>query len=258
MRGLHDKKILIAGGATGIGAATALRLAEEGAVVIIGDLYEDSAAATAARIQAQTGSTVRSTGFDATDPGSAATLVANAQEQLDGLDGVHYNVANLSHAVFGNDSDVVDIDLQVWNATLAAGLNGLLYVLKAAVPALLERPGGGGAIVATSSDASFEGRDSKPAYGVAKAGVNILIQHVARKWGKAGLRANAVAPSFTLTEVALAEDRPGWQEAMLANVPSTRVGDPGDTAAMVAYLFSDDAAWINGQVVGVNGGMYLR
>ena len=255
MRGLQGKKILVAGGATGIGAATAGRLSAEGVQVMIGDLRDEAAASTAARIEGETGTRVLSTGFDATDPDSAVALIATAQRELGGLDGVHYNVANLSPAVFGNDTDVVDIDLKVWDATLSAGLTGLLHVLKAAVPVLLDGPG---AIVATSSDASFEGRDSKPAYGVTKAGVNILVQHVARKWGKTGLRCNAVAPSLTLTEVALAEDRPGWKDAILANVPSTRLGDPGDTAAMVAFLFSDDAAWINGQVMGVNGGLYLR
>lgn len=255
MRGLQGKKILIAGGATGIGAATATRLSEEGVEVMIGDLRHEAAEATAKRIEESTGTRVTAAAFDATDLESVRLLVETAQTELGGLDGVHYNVADLSPAVFGNDTDVVDIDPAVWEASLAAGVTGLLYLLKVAVPVLVDGPG---AIVATSSDASFEGRDAKPGYGVAKAGVNILVQHVARKWGKTGLRCNAVAPSLTLTEVALAENRPGWKEQILSGVPSTRLGDPADTAAMVTYLFSDDAAWINGQVVGINGGLFLR
>jgi NAD(P)-dependent dehydrogenase (short-subunit alcohol dehydrogenase family) len=257
MRGLDGKNILVAGGATGIGAATSLRLASEGASVVIGDLHHDVAEKTAARISEETGGSVQALAFDALDESSVATLVASARDVVGGtLHGVHYNVANLSHAVFGNDTDVVDIDPAVWQATLGANLTGFLYVLKHAVPVLLEADSA--AIVATSSDASFAGDGAKPAYAVSKAGVNALVRHTASRWGREGLRCNAVAPSLTMTEVALAENRPGWKEAVLAKVPSTRLGDPADTAAMVSYLMSDDAVWINGQVIGVNGGMWFR
>lgn len=257
MQGLQDKVVLVAGAATGIGAATALRLAQESASVVIGDLREEQAQATAERIGARTGRTVTAIGFDATDEKSVAELVARAHAVAGRLDGVHYNVANLSDAVFARDTDVVDLDVHVWDATLAANLTGFLYTLRHAVPVLLEG-GGTPAVVATSSDASFAGDAAKPAYAVSKAGINALVRHTASRWGKEGLRCNAVAPSLTLTEVALAEERPGWKELVLEKVRSTRLGDPADTAAMVAYLLSDDAAWINGQVIGVNGGMYFR
>lgn len=257
MRGLTDRTILVAGGATGIGAATALRLGSEGAIVVIGDLHADKAAETAARIAGETGATVTALAFDALDEPSVRELVAGAREAGGGkLHGVHYNVANLSHAVFGADTDVVDIPLDVWSATLASNLTGFLHMLRHAVPVLLEAETP--SIVATSSDASFAGDAAKPAYAVSKAGVNALVRHTASRWGKEGLRCNAVAPSLTLTEVALAEDRPGWKDAVLAKVRSTRLGEPSDTAAMVAYLMSDDAVWINGQVIGVNGGMHFR
>ncbi|MFI8794152.1 SDR family NAD(P)-dependent oxidoreductase [Streptomyces sp. NPDC055105] len=256
MRGLNGKGVLVAGGATGIGAATVSRLAEEGANVVIGDRRLDVAEASAERISGATGAKVSAVGFDATDESSVATLVAEASARLGRLDALHYNVANLSEAVFEQDTDVVDIDLVVWEQTLAANLTGFVHTLRHAVPVLLAADSP--AIVATSSDASFAGDAAKPAYAVSKAGINALVRHTASKWGKQGLRCNAVAPSLTLTEVALAENRPGWKEAVLERVRSTRLGDPADTAAMVAYLMSDDGIWINGQVIGVNGGMYFR
>ncbi len=256
MRGLNGKAVLVAGGATGIGAATALRLAEEGADVVIGDRRREIAEATADRIGAAAGTKVSAVEFDATVDTSVATLVAEARDRLGRLDALHYNVANLSDAVFGADTDVVDIDVAVWQQTLAANLTGFLFALKYAVPVLLEIESP--AIVATSSDASFAGDAAKPAYAVSKAGINALVRHTASRWGKQGLRCNAIAPSLTLTEVALAEDRPGWKEAVLERVRSTRLGDPADTAAMVAYLMSDDGTWVNGQVIGVNGGMHFR
>ncbi len=256
MRGLKGKAVLVAGGATGIGAATVTRLAEEGADVVIGDRRLDVAEATARRASDATGAKVSAVEFDATADDSVAALVSQARETLGRLDAVHYNVADLSDAVFGHDTDVVDIDLAVWERTLAVNLTGFLYTLRHAVPVLLEASSP--AIVVTSSDASFAGDAAKPAYAVSKAGLNALVRHTASKWGKQGLRCNAIAPSLTLTEVALAENRPGWKEAVLERVRSTRLGDPGDTAAMVAYLVSDDGQWINGQVIGVNGGMHFR
>ena len=257
MRGLQDRAVLVAGGATGIGAATVHRLASEGATVVLGDLRAEAAAATAERVSAETGTQVHAIGFDAIDESSVANLVAQARDIGRGaLAHVHYNVANLSPAVFGNDTDAVDIDVGVWQATLAANLTGFLYMLRYAVPALLGNDGA--SIVATSSDASFRGDAAKPAYAVSKAGINALVRHTASRWGKSGLRCNAVAPSLTLTEAAVAEDRPGWKDSVLDQIPSTRLGAPEDTAAMVVYLMSDDAAWINGQIIGVNGGMHFR
>jgi NAD(P)-dependent dehydrogenase (short-subunit alcohol dehydrogenase family) len=255
MRGIAKRVIVVAGAATGIGAATALRLAQEGADVVIGDIRVDAASATAERISAETGGAVVATYFDATDEESTASLMEVAREHFGGLDGLHYNVANLGPSVFGQDTDALDVELDVWEATLRTNLTGFLLALRGALPLLLQRPQP--AIVVTSSDASFAGDAAKPAYAVSKAGINALVRHTASRWGKEGLRCNAVAPSLTLTEVALAENRAGWKEAVLERVRSTRLGDPADTAAMVTYLLSDDAAWINGQVIGVNGGMHF-
>lgn len=256
MRGLQDKVIVVAGGAQGIGAATAQRLADEGAHVVIGDIAGDLVRETAERIDAGSSGTVLSARFDVVDEGSVRDLFGFAVDRLGGVDGVHFNVADLSAQCFGSDSDPVAIELSVWERTLTVDLTGFLLVARHAIPALLDR--GGGALVATSSDSAFKGDVRKVGYAAAKAGLNSMCRHIASRWGREGIRANTVAPSLTLTETALQEGRPGWIDAVQAQVRSPRLGRPEDIAAMVAYLMSEDGEWINGQCYGVNGGLVFQ
>jgi NAD(P)-dependent dehydrogenase (short-subunit alcohol dehydrogenase family) len=251
---LSGKALVVAGGAAGIGAATAGRLAGEGARVLIGDLDLERAEATATRLRAE-GSDVSAAHFDATDDDSVAALIATAVEQFGRLDGLHYNAADLSEANFGRDTDAVDVPFDVWDHTLDVCLTGCLRAFRHAVPHLVA--GGGGSLVGTSSVNSVNGDSQKVAYGVAKAGINALVRHVARRWGKDGVRANAVAPALTLTEVVLAEQREGWQEHVLAGMAAPRLGDPQDIAALVAFLLSDDGSWVTGQTYHINGGLVL-
>ncbi len=155
------------------------------------------------------------------------------------------------------DSDVVDIDLDVWDRVMAVSLRGYVAAMKYAIPRILER--GGGAIVNMSSAAAFQGEPARPAYATAKAGIGALTRHVASRWGKDGIRCNAVAPGFTATEAI--RSVPQWPEleaSALRRIRGTRVGDPDDVAALVAFLISDEGAWINGQVINVDGGTILR
>jgi len=251
---LTGKALVVAGGAAGIGAATAARLASEGARVLIGDLNIEGAEATAARLRAA-GHEVQAARFDATDDDSVAALVETTVEQFGRLDGLHYNAADLSEANFGRDTDAVEVPFDVWDHTLDVCLTGCLRAFRHAVPHLLAA--GGGSLVATSSVNSVNGDVQKVGYSVAKAGINALVRHVARRWGKEGVRANAVAPALTLTEVVLAEERDGWQEHVLAGMAAPRLGEPSDIAALVAFLLSDDASWITGQTYHINGGLIL-
>ncbi len=251
---LTDKVLVVAGGAAGIGAATAARLAEEGAVVVIGDLNLDGAERTAAALRG-VGHDVHAERFDATSDDSVAELIYKTVGRFGRLDGLHYNAADLSEANFGRDTDAVDVPFDVWNHTIDVCLTGCLRAFRHSVPHLVG--GDGGALVATSSVNSVNGDVQKVAYGVAKAGINALVRHVARRWGKEGVRANAVAPALTLTEVVLAEERAGWKEHVLAGMAAPRLGDPQDIAALVAFLLSDDAAWITGQTYHINGGLVM-
>lgn len=251
---LTGKVILVAAGAAGIGAATATRLAREGARVVIGDLNSEGAERTAARLR-DSGYEAQAKRFDATDEASVKEMIDATVERHGQLDGVHYNAADLSDENFGRDTDAVDVPDDVWDHTLDVCLTGCLRTFRHAIPHLLA--GGGGSLVATSSINAVNGDVQKVSYGVAKAGINSLVRHVARRWGKEGVRANAVAPALTLTEMVLAEERSGWKEQVLEGMAAPRLGQPEDIAAIVAFLLSDDATWITGQTYNVNGGLML-
>jgi NAD(P)-dependent dehydrogenase (short-subunit alcohol dehydrogenase family) len=253
MRGLKGKIAVIAGGATGIGAATALRLAEEGCAAVVGDIHEDGAASVAARITAGGGRAVAAR-FDISDDGSVGELIRRAVEVYGGIDFLHANAADLS--LCAGDTDAVDLPLDIFDRTIAVNLRGHLLCTRHAVPEMLRR--GGGAIVYTSSGAAFVGEPERLSYAVSKAGINALMRHVASRWGREGIRANAIAPGLVLTEGAMVHMNDEAQKAMLAIGRSTRLGQPEDIAAMVAMLMSEDGAWINGQVISVDGGITMR
>ena len=254
LRGLAGKVAVVVGGATGIGAATAARLGAEGCRVVIGDVAADAAEHTAGRIVAAGGTAVH-IAFDLSDPESVADLIRTVVATYDGVD-LLFNVgADMS--TIRADTDVVDIDFGVWDRVMAVNLRGYLAAMKYAIPRMLGR--GGGAIVNMSSAAAFQGEPARPAYATAKAGIGALTRHVASRWGKEGIRCNAVAPGFTATEaIRSAPQWPELQAAALKRIRGTRVGDPDDVASLVAFLLSEEGAWINGQVINIDGGAVLR
>ncbi|HEV3226430.1 MAG TPA: SDR family oxidoreductase [Acidimicrobiales bacterium] len=255
MRGLHGTVVVVAGGAGGIGTATSLRLGEEGASVVVGDLNEAAAHEVARRITAAGGRAVAAS-FDVADDASVAALFEAADAAFGGVDCVHANAADLSVPVIMGDTDALDVDLDVWDRTLAVNLRGFLLCTRHAIPRLLER--GGGAIVYTSSAASFVGEPARPSYAAAKSGVNALMRHVASRWGKQRVRANAVAPGLVVSDEMSEVIPQDLQQRTLKGTRSWRLGHPRDIAAMVAFLMSDDGEWINGQVISVDGGVTLR
>ena len=254
LRGLADKVAVVVGGATGIGAATAVRLGAEGCRVVIGDVAVDAARQTAARIVAAGGPAVH-VEFDLADPASVAELIDTAAATYDRVDFL-FNVGADMSAIRA-DTDVVDIEFDVWDRVMAVNLRGYVAAMKYAIPAMLG--GGGGAIVNMSSAAAFQGEPARPAYATAKAGIGALTRHVASRWGKDGIRCNAVAPGFTATDAIRSVPQwPDLQAAALKRIRGTRVGDPDDIASLVAFLCSEEGAWINGQVINIDGGTVLR
>jgi NAD(P)-dependent dehydrogenase (short-subunit alcohol dehydrogenase family) len=254
LRGLAEKVVVVVGGGSGIGAATSARLGEEGCRVVVGDVAEDAAQQTAERIVAAGGTAIH-VQFDLADTESVANLMDSAATIYDGVDLVFNVGADMS--TLPADTDVVDIDFAVWERVMTVSLRGYLAAMKYAIPAMLSR--GGGAIVNMSSAAAFQGEPARPAYATAKAGIGALTRHVASRWGKDGIRCNAVAPGFTATETIRSVPQwPQLEAAALKRIRGTRVGDPEDVAALVAFLLSSEGAWINGQVVNVDGGTILR
>jgi NAD(P)-dependent dehydrogenase (short-subunit alcohol dehydrogenase family) len=253
MHGLDNKVAIIAGGGSGIGAATALRLAEAGTSVVIGDLKAEAAEAVAGRIHDKGGRAI-GLGFDVTDEASVARLIAEAVDGFGGLDAIHINFADLS--IIFQDKDALSTPMDVFDRTMAVDLRGHLVCTRHALPALLAR--GGGSIVYTVSGAAFVGSAEYVCYSMAKAGITALMRHVATKWGKQGIRANAVAPGLVLTDAVRAGMSEEAKAQVLALGRSPRLGQPQDIAGMVALLMSDEGQWITGQVVSVDGGSTMR
>jgi NAD(P)-dependent dehydrogenase (short-subunit alcohol dehydrogenase family) len=253
MRGLDGKVAVIAGGAGGIGTATSVRLGEEGARVVVGDLDENAAVDVAAQITSVGGEAI-GVQFDVSDDDSVGALIGAAVDAFGGVDLVHANAADLS--IVMSDTNALDIDLDIWDRTLHVNLRGFLLCTRHAIPQFLER--GGGAIVYTSSAASFVGEPERPAYASAKSGVNALMRHVASKYGKKHIRANAIAPGLVVSDRMREVMPQAMLDGTLKGTRSWRLGHPTDIAAMVAFLLSDDGEWINGQVISVDGGVTLR
>jgi NAD(P)-dependent dehydrogenase (short-subunit alcohol dehydrogenase family) len=251
---LAGKVAVVVGGGNGIGAASSRRLAAEGASVVVADIDVAAAARVAESITSGGDSAVPIT-CDIADEASVEKLFGEVSRVFGGVDLLHNVAADLSPATIGRDSDLLEVDLAVWDRTLHVDLRGYVLTMRAAIPMMLAR--GGGAIVNTSSAAAFVGEAIRPAYGAAKAGINAVSRHVASRWGQEGIRCNVVAPGLVLTETAT-EAVLGVLAKRLARNPSGRHGTPEDIAASVAYLLSSDADFINGQVISVDGGITMR
>jgi len=256
MRGLQGKTIILAGAATGVGAGAAIRLGEEGANVVIGDINLDGAEATAAGIEASGGSAV-AVEFDLADDASVTRLVDQAIAAFGSVDGLVNVGADLSPNTIGRDSDLLETDLDVWQRTLDVNLIGYVRTSRAVVPHLLET--GGGSVVNVASGAAVSRGDGKrPAYAASKSAILALTRHVATNWGRDGVRCNGVMPGLVMGPTQEQQNDTALQEMFLSQVPTTRLGRPSDLGAVIAFLVSDDAEWINGQVWAIDGGANMR
>ena len=250
MRRLENKVAIVTGGAGGIGAGAALRLASEGAAVAIGDINSKGAKAIAHRIMDEGGKAI-ALACDISDEKSVKTLVKSAAEVFGGVDCLFANAADMS--LIPADQDALSISLDIFDATLAVDLRGQLLCTRAVIPEMLKR--GGGAIIYTSSAATCMGEPVRVSYAIAKAGVEALMRHVSTRWGHDHITANVIAPGYVLTETTRAAMSLEDLAHIEQETPAARLGCPEDIAAMVALLASKDGEWVTGQVLHVNGGV---
>lgn len=251
--GAFDGRVaIVTGAASGIGERSARTLAERGASVVVADVNGAGAEAVADSITAG-GGTATWFAVDVSVEEQVSAMVNHAVERFGALDVVHNNAADTGAEVIGKDGTVDCMEVSVWDQTMAVNLRGTMLGCKHAIPRLLER--GGGVIVNTSSNSGLSGDLSRTAYGASKAGINALTMYVATQYGRRGIRCNAVSPGLVMTPAAERNLTGEAREIFRLNHLTERFADPDDIARVVAFLVSNDASFINGQIICVDGGM---
>ena len=244
---LDGKVVLVTGGSRGIGRAIAGALAAEGSVVVLA--ARDSARlAEAVEEITGAGGRAESVSIDVSDRSSVAAAIAGVLETHGRIDGL------VNNAGVTRDNLVLRMKDADWDAVLATNLTGVFLCTQAVLRSMIKQRSG--RIVNVTSVVGLMGNAGQANYAASKAGVVGFTKSVAREVASRGITVNAVAPGFIATDMtATMTDKA--REAVIAAIPMGRVGRPEDIAGSVAYLISDAAAYITGQVLGVDGGFRM-
>jgi 3-oxoacyl-[acyl-carrier protein] reductase len=248
---VQDQVALVTGSSRGIGAAIAVRLAAEGALVAVHGREPDAVEAVRSQIESAGGRAVTVLA-DLTDYSQVEAMRTAIEDQLGPIDVL---VANAGGSPV-RPGPVEDISESDWRASVDANLTATFLTVKSVLPGMKER--GRGSIITMSSAAARRTTAMSPiAYAAAKAGIEQLTKNVAAQAGPFGIRANCIAPETILTERNLVEIPEAIQESMRLTHPIQRLGLPDDVAQAVLFLAADQAAWITGVVLDVAGGSVL-
>ena len=248
MTGKLDQRVaIVTGAAGGIGAATARRLAAEGATVVLADIDPavDQLAATVAGAQA-----IR---VDLTGEESVEALVDTVMQRHGRIDILHNNAAIQNDAQRQKDLDVVNLDVAAWDQAMAVNVRGAMLMSKYVVPHMIA--GGGGSIIHSASGFGVQGEATLTAYGTSKAALIQLNRMIATQYGKQNVRSNCMVIGFVLTPLAIATTPDMVKDILLSHHLTPALGQPEDIAALVAFLASDESKFITGAAIPIDGGV---
>lgn len=247
---VENKRILITGGASGIGAEVALLLASRGANVLIADLSEDKGLKTLEQAKAQ-GNNIHFVKVDVASGDSVRALFATAMKSLGGLD-VVINNAGIDHT----PAPMHELSDDDFDRNIAVNLKGVWHCMRAAIACMA--PNGGGHVINVASVAGLRSSPMIAAYSASKHGVIGLTKSAAVEYARANLRFNAVCPSFVDTPMVqntLAKLDERGQKAIIKANPMKRLGKPEEIAGAMAWLCSDESSFMTGQTMVLDGGM---
>jgi NAD(P)-dependent dehydrogenase (short-subunit alcohol dehydrogenase family) len=246
---LIGKVAIVTGAARGTGFGIAERLLADGMRVVLVDIDGEGVREAGGRLDGQ--GEVLAVDADVADPEAARGFVEQAVERFGQLDLLVNNAAAMDRETLGRDTDLETVPYEVWDRTFAVNLFGPMVTCRHAMPHLIAS---GGSIVNISTIGGLRGRWNQVAYGVSKAGLNSLTEYIATIYGRSGVRCNAIAPGLVMTEQAEVNLDPKARAVSASDRLIARAGRPADIGAVVAFLASDDASYITGQVLVVDGG----
>jgi len=247
---MKGKVVIVTGAGGSIGAACAREFAARGAAVVVADFRGEAAKAVAEAIVRSGGRALDMEVNVASDV-EVRGMVEAAVATFGGIDVLHNNAA-ATHVSLSDD-DLTTTDPAVWEETFAVNLRGPMLGCKYAIPHMIRR--GGGVIINTSSGSGATGEPTRFAYGASKAGINSLTRSIAARYGKQNIRCVAVSPGVTLDKDRLeAMAGMGWLAMMQRHHVTPQLGLTADVAKFVAFLASDEAAFITGSVHAIDGG----
>jgi NAD(P)-dependent dehydrogenase (short-subunit alcohol dehydrogenase family) len=249
MPDLDKKIVLVTGGSTGIGRATAHILAREGAVVVIADLQDAEGAKTVDDIRAA-GGTAEYHHVDVAEYDQVSALVADVAARHGGLDGAFNNAG-----IEGPTAKIQAVSLDDWQRVIRVNLTGVFVCLKAEIEQMVKQ-NRGGSIVSTASVAGLIGLPGAASYNAAKHGVVGLTKTVALEYASRNIRVNAVCPGFIETPMLnrVTDASVKIREQLIGQVPLKRVAQPSEIGEMVCFLLSDKSSYVTGQALAVDGG----
>ncbi len=249
MNRYENKVVVVTGAAQGIGEAYARALAAEGAAVVVADMNEESGAKVAAAIN-ESGGRAIFVSTDVSSSDSAEAMVARTLEEFGGIDHLVNNAAIYGDMEFNL---LISVDWDYYRKFMSVNMDGALVMTRAVYPEIAKR--GGGAIVNQSSTAAYL---YSGFYGLAKAGINSLTQQLAHELGGQKIRVNAIAPGPTATEATKIQAGDAAKDIVRNSLAIKRMGSVDDMVGALLFLLSDDASWITGQILAVDGGQTFR